>query len=510
MALPVLIKDNLGKTLEQTPTRLKALREAIITELFNGFIGSDLREDRIAEQLAQIAQVLGRSATNEPTAYENGLVKTSATGAANLLTRQVERAISQVLGRSPGKGSTGFIKALDSAFPTGKNGQVTFKPSRSAVSLFSPAGEGNQVLSDNNGATLTGQLPIEQANLYRQASIVANDALKVLASIEPFDPTADIDAVEALKALIRTQINSLVEEFGRLDEPRVDLVNLYLRTIDANLDELGIRGRLSNDNGFSRNGSGGSTQIDLEEVFPVTLDDEAQVAALELLKNYRNTLEDIFLRFLDVSESEQVSGHFSERLARVSILLPVVADSNISFMAALDSIGFTESERRSDASLFTSLDPNLSLTPFRLSIDNRVDDPDRRGLNFLDLQRVPLPNITLNDFNDWVDRFTTLEAPTVLADAGRFGLEFVTDQADTLFWVIATVLDFIQQSNDPDSPIFRRGDTLLERILAFDRVKQTLLELASQLDTLADFGVEAGTNDSQDVGGVITPQVVQP
>jgi hypothetical protein len=274
---------------------------------------------------------------------------------------------------------------------------------------------------------------------------------------------------------------------------------LYFRTLDANLEELGLRGRLSNDDLGSVSGGGG-TVIDLEEVFPVTLDDEAQVAALELLKNYVDTLEEIWLRFLDTSGSEQVSGHYSERLARVSILLPVVADSNVSFMSALDSIGFTESERRSDASLFTSLD-NLGGTAFSLSINavgqdptTPILDPDGTG-STIAVDLVSLPKITLNDFNDWVDRFATTEAPTVLADSGRFGLEFVTDQADTLFWVIAIVLDFIQQSNQPGNPIFRSGETLLERIFSFDRVQQTLRELAFQLDTLADFSVEAGTND---------------
>lgn len=481
MALPVLIFANNGQTLDQTPTRLKTLREAVIARLFTGFIRSDLRNNRIAEQLAQIAQVLGRSATNEPTAYENSLVKTSATGAANLLTRQVERAITQVLGRSPGKGSDGFMKALASTFPTTKNGQVMFTPARSVVSLSSPYGEGNQV---SNGMGLAGQLPIEQANLYRQASIIAADALKVLESIQPFDPTADIDAVAALSSLIRSQINSLIEEFGRLDEPRPDRVNLYFRTLSTNLDELGIRGRLSNEE------LGEYAPIEAEEVFPVTLDDEAQVAALELLKNYIDTLEEIWIRFLNISGSERVSGHYSERLARVSILLPVVADSNVSFMAALDSIGFTESERRTDAALFTSL-ANPGETPFQLSIndpDTPIFDPDGTGFT-ITVDSVSLPNITLNDFNDWIDRFTTIEAPTVLADAGRFGLEFVTDQADTLFWVIAVVLDFIQSN--------RNGvrESLLERIFSFDRVQQTLRELAFQLDTLADFGVELGTND---------------
>jgi hypothetical protein len=303
--------------------------------------------------------------------------------------------------------------------------------------------------------------------------------------------------VEALKALIRTQIDSLVVEFGRLDEPRADLVNLYFNTLESNLNELGIRGRLSNTI------SGGSNQNIFDDVFPVTLDDEAQVAALELLKNYRDTLEEIFNRFLLESESERVSGHYSERLARVSILLPVVADSNISFMAALDSIGFTESERRSDAALFTSLAAGLLSTLFPLLIDSTVPNPE--GVGNLGVPPVALPNITLNDFNDWVDRFTTLEAPSVLADSGRFGLEFVTDQADTLFWIVAIVLDFIQSNQNG------LQETLLERILEFDRVQQTLRELAFQLDTLANFGVEEGTNDLLESPSSITiAQVVQP
>jgi hypothetical protein len=181
MAFPVPILIN-GVEKTPSPKQLKALRQAEIALLF---IQPDLLDPGgtgIPEQLAQIVQVLSRSATNEPTAYEDGLVRTSATGTANLLTRQVERAISQVLGRSPGKGSTGFMKALYSAFPTTNNGQVMVTPARSVVSLYSPYGDGNQVLSDSSGASLAGQLPIEQANLYRQASIIVTDALKVLGS----------------------------------------------------------------------------------------------------------------------------------------------------------------------------------------------------------------------------------------------------------------------------------------------------------------------------------------
>jgi hypothetical protein len=81
-------------------------------------------------------------------------------------------------------------------------------------------------------------------------------------------------------------------------------------------------------------------------------------------------------------------------------LLPTIAEGNNNFMAALDSIGFTETERRSSASRFTSLG----------------NDP-----------KLALPDLTVNDLNEWIDRFASLEAPRYLADSGQYGLESVTD-----------------------------------------------------------------------------------
>jgi hypothetical protein len=465
MAFPFPIDIDRSFSAEQ----LQTLRTELIR---NVFIQPTITRG-VPQQLAQIAQVLERTATNEPTAYENGAIGTgtSATGNASLLTRQVERALTQVLGRAPGRGVNGFIQALNGAFPVGASGQIVFTPARSVVSLYSPYGEDNRIISGTNSSGLMGQLSVSQANLYRQASIIVNDALKVLSTLEPFDPTADIDAVEALRTLIQTQMQSLIEEFGRLDEPRPDRVNAYLNAMRNSLDELGRRARLGNTEGGE---NGGFTE---DTSFPVTTDDEAQVAALELIDSYIDTLRAIWIRFFDESPAEELSGNYSQRLSRVSVLLPVIADSNASFMAAMDSIGFTESERRSDAALFTSLGPPES---FLLSI-NGEDLPFNIGL-------VTLPDITVNDFNEWIDRFITIEAPSMLASSGRFGLDFVTDQADTLFWVIGFVLDYIESNQNGNR------ESLLENILSFDRVKQTLKELAFQLDTLADFGVSNNSN----------------
>jgi hypothetical protein len=461
----------LGTTRIFTPQELKALRQVVIKKVFTQSIGTTTAPgfDVVAEQLNQINQVLSRTATNEQTAYENGTVTTSATGNSNLLTRQAERALTQVLGRSPGRGASGFIQALNSTFPTGKNDRVLFTPSRSIVSMYSPDGEGNQVISGKNGSGLTGQLSVAQANLYRQASIIVVDSLKVLATIEPFDPSADIDAVEALRSLIQTQMQSLLEEFGRLDRPRPNRVNSYLSAMTTSIADIGTRARLSG-----------------TSPFPVTSEDESQVAAFELVNNYITTLKTIWQQYLNLktSTAATLSANYSDRLSRVSILLPVIADSNASFMAAMDSVGFTESERRSDAALFTEL-TELSPPQFTLSIDSRALLPS----NISSIGNVELPNITVNDFNEWLDRFATIEAPSVLADSGRFGLDFVTDQADTLFWTIAFVLDFIafDTAAQPTTPRGTAGipGAILDDIFAFDRVEQALKELAFQLDALA-------------------------
>ncbi len=469
-----LTSDQLQKL--RQPDQLRKLRQAFLNQLFKQQPVSQRLGGGIPQQLAQIAQILGRSAGNEPTVYDNGSFRSSASGNANLLSQQVERALTQVLGRSPGRGPDGFISALNSAFPTATDGKVITTPTRSVVSLTS---NGNYSTATNgNGLGLS----VEQANLYRQASLIAADALRVLEGLQPFEPTADADAVEALRALVRSQINTLVEEFGRLDEPRKERVETYLNTLytadgsSGYLRQMGEQARL-----IDRSGANGS----VAEVFPVTLTDETQVAGYVLLTNYVNTLRRVWDQYADTTEVEKtVTGRYSERLSRASIMLPVIADSNTSFMAAMDSIGFTASERRSDAALFSTLGspPQLSETSVPVNTNNPINSITL-SLPGIGNIIVPLPDMTVNDFNEWVDRFTTIEAPSILSTSGQFGLDFVTDQADTLFWVIVFVLSVIEPTSNSMTGL------LLEKVLSFERVKQTLSELVFQLDTLADLGV---------------------
>ena len=62
-------------------------------------------------------------------------------------------------------------------------------------------------------------------------------------------------------------------------------------------------------------------------------------------------------------------------------MMPVIAEANNNFMSAIDSIGFTENERRSTAARFTGIG---------------TGKPD-------------LPDFTVSDLTDWIDRFASME-----------------------------------------------------------------------------------------------------
>jgi hypothetical protein len=484
MAFPVLGTRLNGDALSheqiiqlQKPTHLQTLRYELRRKLLDqtvplvGTAGSSTQRDsKVALQLAQIAQILGRSAGNEPTIYDNGTSRSSASGSANAFTQQVERALTKVLGRTPGGGYDGFVNALNSAFPTDVHGKVSTTPARSIVSLsgngnysnigngfYSPSSLGNYPGAERGYSPSpsisigVGQLSVEQANLYRQASINASDALLVLASLQPFDPRADVDAVEALRALICSQITSLVDEFGRIDEPRQERVETYLYTLTTDVIRFGNVARFIP-----------PSVLPVNSVSPVTLSDDTQAAGFKLLQNYVKVLKSFWKTYREQLGTRS----YSERLSRSYVMLPVISDSNTSFMAAMDSIGFNASERRSEAAKFSRLGATATIN---LPFQNRPSD-------FI----LNLPHITVNDFNEWVERFATLEAPSILSASGKFGLDFVADQADTLFWVIGIVL-FQVKNGTPDE---------LGKELSFERVKQTLNELLAQLSTLADFGIE--------------------
>jgi hypothetical protein len=423
------------------------------------------------EGIDRLADTFARFASTHQTAFDDGARPAAGinNGAGGMLERQVERAFTQVLGRAPGRNTDSFFGALGDTFPIGKDGTVVFTPTRSVVSLY--ARDGSMI--DSSGAIsagLSGQISAEQAALYRQASVVTSDALRVLRSLQPFKPIADLDEVEALRALVETEIRSLVDEFGRLDRPRPDRVEALFVSL------LGPTGttfssELAFDNGHLMMLGRAALLDQPNMVIATTPADEAQQTNFELLRQYALTLRSMWNNY----QPDDNVLDFSTRLEKASLMLPVVAEANNQFIAALDAIGFGEQERRSLAANFRD---SLRNPPATLNSGTLADlGPDI-------VTKLTPPDMTIYDLNEWIDRFTAVESPGILADSGQFGLDYVADQSDALFTMLASILLWAR-SNDP-------AIDLLARLLVHERVNWALTDLILQMKGLAD--AAEGTN----------------
>lgn len=458
--------------------QFKALRTGILKQLFSKahLDVVDKNAHPEVQVLNDIANSFSRFAAYQQTAFDSGAARSSSSNDASSMERQVQRAFNQVLGGATGNASS-FMKALNSTFPTtptAEGQQVLFTPTRSMVSLYRPDGSGSGVYQPNgNGAYavspyrnsspdgFAGTISARQANLYRQAGVIVGDALQVLNGLTPFVPEAEADQVDALRALIAAEMNSLFAEFRRVEEPRNDRVLAYFSALKIHVIEFGRRSFLDRPDRAA------------------TVDDETQVAGFELLRNYTRTLREAWDTFFNVDRSPR-SFSLSERVERASILLPIVAQVNNDFEAAMDSVGFTESERRSLAARLDTL-TGLKMSPLVFGQSSLV------ASSF----DAALPDITVYDLTEWVDRYTNLEGPNMLAESGVYGLDFVTDQADRLFWVIAPVVAILET----DEVNLVADSSSLEQSLSNERVRFSLNNLLFQLNSLADLSVTGGSEN---------------
>lgn len=424
----------------------KLLRRGLMAQLYAtkaiNPVGSDDAQQNLL--LSDLLSSFKRYAGNQQTAYDNGSVQSSPTNTSNQWERTVDRAINQVLGKSPGRGASNFINALNGAFPKTVYGQST---------MTIPA-----YTTDNYSTTgLLAEVSTEQAILYRQVSTNMVDALKVLADIQYFSPKVDKETVEALRELIRGRINFLVEEFRRADEPRADLVESYLRSLDEYTTEFGKQAYLN------------------DPRLAVTIEDELQTTNFKLFKSYLKTLSNAWARYYNAEKSGRWDS-LSVRVDRARVLLPIVSQANIDLSNALESVGLSENERRSRASLFTALDVPAILEYSFTTNDRQptLINPDPSYLS------TWLPNITVSDLIDWLDRYSNTEAPSALEST--YGIDFVTDQADRLFWTIAPVVAHLKTIVASNAS----SQSTLKQILSNERVTWALDNILSQLNALAD------------------------
>ena len=90
--------------------------------------------------------------------------------------------------------------------------------------------------------------------------------------------------------------------------------------------------------------------------------------------------------------------------------------------------------------------------------------------------------MTVNDLNEWLDRYANIEGPSIMSDSGLYGLEFVTDQADQLFWTVSSIVGFIKTADLTSAT----NKPVLVQALMHERVNWALDDILNQLKSLAD------------------------
>jgi hypothetical protein len=403
------------------------------------------------EALRSLANTFSRFAQTRTTAYESG-VAASSNGTSSLMERTVEHAIASVLGRS--SGSAGIGDALRDVFPTLADGTVATDPARTIVSN---AGIGPPSFETAAAAGLSGQISAEQSALYRQARLIIPDARSVLASITPFATVEQPDVVDSLRGLIDSALRTLLDEFGRVDEPRAALVDDYLSSLAGATGFIAQFGEVAKVDGVS--------------TFPDAFGDEQQMAGFALLTTYVMQIREAWNRYR--GSRATAFPLFTERLSRAGSMLGVVAQSNVNFMAAMDAVGFSAAERRSTMARFENLDRR----PHAYGRDPGGEATLRDLVN----GKLRYSEMTVDDYTNWVEKLASEDGPRLLADAGQYGLEFVTAQADTLFFTIAPVLFVTRRAG-----IDLNASPVVAQVLRHERVSWALDDLVGQLDALAD------------------------
>jgi hypothetical protein len=350
-----------------------------------------------------------------------------------------------------------------------------------------------------NGNGSSSALPTAQKVLIGEAMATQANMMPALDALQQLSAFAHATDVAAYRDIVRAEVLALTTEFARPDQPRPVRVRVLFGALlgwaYAPGRELGIgEGQPSGDL---------AALTYLAGLCPPVVDSgltEDQLALQEVVKADAKRLFDLWVAFEypgGVSESntpaimwpeydrtdktlgglaavknrfcspptEQPLYSFSERMIRADLLLPVLSHDSDQVAGALDAIGFGPGAQETV--------PIANLLSFT---DNDLD-PGHHEYYYvlLPILRARQQNLafglTVKDLLDWASDLAGGSGYDLLRQAGQLGLDLLADQADELFWIVATLL------YQPPDQIPELRDT---------QVQIELRSLARDLSALAD------------------------
>jgi hypothetical protein len=329
----------------------------------------------------------------------------SASSSGGPLTRTAQGAIRDLLGwRYRADDPKGFLAALNKAVDLKEvEGHIESTWKTQPFTVQADLGE------------VTGA----QASIYQRARVALDHALPLLDTLKPLRSDADDENTESMRAIVRSALTELVAELGSVGGPRVQRVNDYFRRL------LGVY--QFNDAFFKTdefkslvgkpevvNGALGQMRerFGLKRELVLTVQEELIFTNFLILVDYTTGLFQTWIAQKPFVERNGDADKFlGTQLVRLSQMLNVIVESVHEAYDSMDSVFFGAQERE--------------VTEIKL------DDE---------------PGITVAELLEWVEHFASVEAPQLIEDSGKDGVDQVRITLDRLRHLIAAAVRQSQNS----------------------------------------------------------------
>lgn len=304
----------------------------------------------------------------------------------------VEGAIRDVLGWRPkANDPTSFTAALNQAFDLKQvegHTEWTWTPKSYAVQ------------------TDLGAVTGAQASIYTRAKVALDQALPLLDGLTALRADVLPEDLESMRAVVRSELTQLVNEFGLLGGPRVQRVDqLFFLLLGGTLTATGVV--LNSANPEQVQGELGmlGDRFGMERSRVNTIDDEQDLTNYLILVDYVIGLNQSWVSsdrqyFASVPNDPGAPQPFlGTQLVLLSRALEVVAESVHNVYFTMDSVFLGPAERQ-------TIQLNL--------VDTSTTPPQ------------PQPPLYMADLLEWVDRVVSQEGPRLIQDGGKDGVAALT------------------------------------------------------------------------------------
>jgi hypothetical protein len=356
-----------------------------------------------------------------------------------------------------------------------------------------------------------------QAALLREGTLIKGDMISVLDTLQPLSTFADPSDLAAVTAVVRAEINLLIDEFSRTSlQPRSQRVRVLLGGL------LGFNPPTSPPDPSFGDVGALITLLNLGGPIVPTLLVDQQVASQQVLTSDAEQLLSQWLAYTKQEPlipppwdprlhgrligglgsltpqpgigdtlalgppstqaqfriavikpgvvSQVASLSYAEKLIQADLLLPIVGQDASRVAGALDAIGLSQGEQETT---FLSL-PSL----VDADLLNKIVVPNPPDAGSLILVRT-----TITDILDWTSSMADAMTLDLVRQAGQLGLNLIADQADELFWLVVALLQpALPKGSQPAAQ-----DQMAE--LGDAQVQTELLTLARDLNLLANLAV---------------------